>query len=220
MTLGFLLGFRHAFEPDHLSAVTTLVLDSKRTRTAVLLGAAWGVGHTFSVVALGTVLLLSGAALPPQAAGLFELGVAVMLMVLGARSLVSALREGERGPLESHRHGRDEHVHRGPRAHVHVAGRTLAWRPLWVGLVHGLAGTGAITAVVVTQLPSLERRLAYLILFGVGSIAGMALASGIVGASLNRAAGTPARTRSISMVSGAISLALGILCAVPELSQL
>lgn len=220
MALGFLLGFRHAFEPDHLSAVTSLVLDSKRTRGSILLGAIWGVGHTFSLVALGTALLLSGAALPKRAAGLFELAVALMLVILGARSLVIALREGARGPIERHRHGHNEHMHPGPRAHVHAAGRTLAWRPLLVGLVHGLAGTGAITAFVVAQLPSLERRVLYLALFGVGSIAGMAMASGIVSASVKRAATTPTRTRTLSIASGVVSLALGVVWAVPELAQL
>lgn len=220
MALGFLLGLRHAFEPDHLSAVTTLALESRRSRNCVWLGAVWGVGHTLSVVALGTALLVTGTVLPARAEAGFELGVALMLVALGARSLYIALRDGGRGMIHRHRHGADEHVHRGPESHVHVAGRALAWRPLLVGLVHGLAGTGAVTALVVAQMSSFQQRVLYLILFGFGSIAGMALASGVAGASLERAVNTPARYRAVFIASGAISLALGIVWAAPELSQL
>lgn len=219
MALGFLLGLRHAFEPDHLSAVTTLALESRRNRSCMWLGAIWGVGHALSVVALGTVLLVSGAALPARATAGFELSVALMLVILGGRLLYIAMREGERGPVHHHCHGSNGHSHGGPPVHVHVAGRTLAWRPLLVGLLHGLAGSGAVTALVVARLPTFELRLLYMFVFCTGSIAGMALASGIVGASLERAAGTPTRRRGLALVGGVISLGLGIAWALPQLSQ-
>lgn len=220
IVLGFLLGFRHAFEPDHLTAVTTLAVESRNVRSCIWLGAVWGIGHTVSVVALGTALLVTGAVLPLRAAMAFELGVAMMLVVLGIRSLCIALRDGRRGTARRHHHGHDAHIHPGPRAHVHVAGQVLAWRPLVVGVVHGLAGSGAITALVFAELPTLERRLVYLALFGLGSIAGMAIASGAVGASLGRAAATPARYRVLSIASGLLSLGLGVAWAVPELALL
>lgn len=220
IVIGFLLGFRHAFEPDHLTAVTTLAVESRNIRSCIWLGAVWGIGHTISVVALGTALLVTGAVLPAGAATAFELCVAMMLVVLGVRSLYIALRDGRRGPARRHHHGENAHVHPGPRAHVHVAGLALAWRPLVIGVVHGLAGSGAITALVFAELPTLERRLVYLALFGLGSIAGMTCASGAMGASLGRAARTPARYRVLSMASGVASLALGIAWAVPELSLL
>lgn len=220
IALGFALGLRHALEPDHLTAVTTLVLKTERTRSCLWLGAIWGVGHTLSIVALGSALLVSGTVLPARVSALFELGVAVMLMVLGARALCAALHNGDRGPMHRHSHGTDEHAHNGPHAHFHVGGHTIALRPLVVGLVHGLAGSGAMTAFVVAQLPSLEWRILFLILFGIGSIAGMALASGVVGASLERTTAAPTVRRTLAIASGVLSLGLGILWAVPELAQL
>jgi len=216
MALGFVLGVRHAFEPDHLTAVTALVTESRRARSSMWLGAIWGVGHTFSVVALGTALLVFGAALPARATALFELAVAVMLIALGTRSLHTALREGRCGPVHRHCHGNDEHVHPGPYTHVHVGGRTLAWRPLIVGVVHGLAGSGAITALVFAELPTFERRVLYLVLFGIGSIAGMTLATGVVGASFRRVASTRSRYRVCAIATGVMSIGLGMLWALPD----
>ena len=218
--LGLLLGLRHAFEPDHLTAVSTLVVDARGARSGMLLGAVWGLGHTISLVVVGTALLVTGAVLPERTAAVFELCVAVMLVALGTRSLVMAFREGPRGPTRHHHHGTEEHVHAGAEQHVHVAGRALAWRPLVVGLVHGLAGSGAITALVFAELPTLGSRVAYITLFGLGSIAGMAIASGVAGASLRRLADTPARRRSITIVSGLLSIGLGIAWSIPELALL
>ncbi|HEX4355316.1 MAG TPA: hypothetical protein VHZ95_20460 [Polyangiales bacterium] len=218
--LGVMLGLRHAFEPDHLTAVSTLVVEARDARRGMLLGAVWGLGHTISLVAVGTALLVTGAVLPVRTAAAFELCVAAMLVVLGGRSLFLALRDGTRGPTHRHRHAGDEHVHAGPDAHVHVAGRALAWRPLVVGLVHGLAGSGAITALVFAELPTLAARVVYITLFGLGSIGGMAIASGVAGASLQRAAGTPARRRAITVASGVLSIGLGIAWAIPELALL
>jgi len=218
--LGVLLGLRHAFEPDHLTAVSTLVVEVRDARRGMLLGAVWGLGHTISLVVVGTMLLVTGAVLPARAAALFELIVAAMLVVLGMRSLVVTLRDRERDPAHHHEHERGAHVHAGPDAHVHVAGRTLAWRPLLVGLVHGLAGSGALTALAFAAIPTFAARVAYIVLFGLGSVAGMSIASGLAGASLQRAATSRARRRVIAVASGLVSIALGIVWAIPELAVL
>lgn len=210
IVLGLLLGLRHAFEPDHLTAVSTLVVETRDARRGALLGAVWGLGHTISLALVGTILLVTGTVLPVRTAAAFELAVAAMLVVLGARSLVGALRHGDTGPVRAHHHGDDAHVHR-------VAGRSLAWRPLAIGLVHGLAGSGALTALVFSQLPTLATRIIYIALFGAGSIAGMAIASGIAGASLHRAANSPSRRRALAILTGVLSLGLGIAWAIPEL---
>lgn len=215
--LGLLVGLRHAFEPDHLTAVSTLVGEAAGGRRGTLLGVIWGIGHTASLVTVGALLLATGAALPARAAAAFELAVALMLIVLGARALWLGVRAGERGPLRHHRHGASAHVHPAPGDHVHLGGRTLALRPLLVGLVHGLAGSGALTALVFAELPDLPSRIIYIALFGLGSILGMAAASGAVGASLGRAAHTAHRQRAVAVASGALSIGLGIAWAIPEL---
>lgn len=215
--LGLLLGLRHAFEPDHLTAVSTLVVEAHGARRGVLLGTIWGIGHTVSLAIVGTLLLATGQVLSAHAAATFELAVAVMLVLLGARSLVRAVLAGDRGPVVRHRHGDGEHVHPGSDAHVHLVGRAVALWPLIVGLVHGLAGSGAITALVVSELPTLATRIVYLVLFGIGSIAGMAVASGLAGASLRRMAGSPVRRRAFSIATGLLSIGVGIAWAIPEL---
>src|SRR5690242_8344285 len=91
MLIGILLGMRHALEPDHLTAVGTLVTEARGARRGALLGMMWGLGHTASLVIVGGVLVVTGAALPARAAAAFELAVAIMLVLLGARALWRAV---------------------------------------------------------------------------------------------------------------------------------
>jgi hypothetical protein len=218
--LGLLVGLRHAFEPDHLTAMATLAADARGPRRGALLGAIWGVGHTLSLVAVGAILLVAGEALPPQLAAAFELAVAFVLVILGIRAIALARREGRLGPPHRHRHRglASPHDHGGPAAHVHLGRHTLAWRPLAVGLVHGLAGSGALTAIAFAQLSSSASRLAYLGLFGIGSIAGMAIASAIASASLERMKGRS--FRALMIAAGLVSIALGVAWSLPLWDQL
>jgi hypothetical protein len=98
--------------------------------------------------------------------------------------------------------------------------RTLAWRPLTVGLVHGLAGSGALTAIVFADLPGAGARLVYMTLFGLGSIAGMALASGAAGVTLRLVARSGGTRRGLGFVTGALSMTVGILWSIPLWSRL
>jgi sulfite exporter TauE/SafE len=216
--LGLVAGVRHAFEPDHLTAVSTLVSEATEihnARRGALLGAIWGVGHTVSLTLVGVALLAVGASLPASIAVVFEGGVSVMLIVLGVRAISRAVRGGSAGPVTPHHHGRFAHAHTQGAPHIHVAGRAIAWRPLIVGLIHGLAGSGGLTALVFAELPTPGLRIAYIALFGLGSVAGMAIASGIAGASLHAMARRASTRRSVSMFSGAVSIFVGLLWAIP-----
>lgn len=217
--LGLAVGLRHAFEPDHLTAVATLATETRDVRRGAALGALWGLGHTAALVVVGSILIALGAVIPDRLAATFELAVCVMLVALGVRAILRARREGQvgRAPAHHHHHLDHAHHHAGPDAHLHVGRWTLAWRPLAVGLVHGLAGSGALTAIVFAQLPTTAARLAYLSMFGLGSVAGMAAASAVVGVSLR----TLARAqRGLTLVAGAFSIAFGIAWSVPLWSQL
>ena len=216
--LGLLVGLRHAFEPDHLTAMATLVGDTRDARRGALVGAIWGVGHTIALVIVGVVLIIVGDALPTRLAAAFELAVAGVLVVLGIRAISQAWREGARGPVHEHTHRGHRHHHHGPSAHVHVGRATLAWRPLAVGLVHGLAGSGALTALVFSQLPSTSSRLAYISLFGLGSVGGMAAASAVAGASLAAVPGHAQRT--LLAGAGLLSVVLGVVWSLPLYAQL
>ncbi len=155
--LGSLLGMRHALEPDHLAAVSTLVSRERSGIRAALLGVCWGLGHTVSLVVVGALLVALRAEMPPAVSDLFELLVAFMLVALGFRAIVHAARQGAEGPTRVHRHGRLVHSHAGVPAHVHIGVWTLARRPLLIGVVHGLAGSGALTALVLD--PVLNERI-------------------------------------------------------------
>jgi hypothetical protein len=217
LLLGLLVGLRHAFEPDHLTAMASLAAEARDPRRGAALGAIWGLGHTVAIVAVGAALLAMGGAMPARLAASFELAVAALLVVLGARAIAIAWRAGHVGPALAHAHRGVAHRHGGPPAHVHLGRRALAWRPLAVGLLHGLAGSGALTAIVFAQLGSSAARLAYLAMFGAGSVAGMAIASAIASASLGRATGRAHRV--VMLVTGAISIGLGVAWSAPLWSQ-
>ena len=208
--LGSLLGMRHALEPDHLAAVSTLVSHERGGYKAAWLGACWGVGHTISLLAIGAALVVLRAEMPARATDVFELAVALMLVALGLRAIDTAARQGVSGPVHVHHHGRVVHVHSGTAAHIHIGAWTLARRPLLVGAVHGLAGSGALTALVLTTLPTTAARLTYMALFGLGSTLGMAALSGLLGWPLAHAGNHRAVARAVSLAVGCASTVLGI----------
>src|SRR5262245_19447221 len=111
--IGSLLGFRHALEPDHLAAVSTLVSRERSSYKAALLGAWWGLGHTLWLLVATTVLVAARAEMSARTAELFEFFVAVMLVGLCVRSIRQAARQNRSGPMHLHRHGRVVHVHAG-----------------------------------------------------------------------------------------------------------
>jgi hypothetical protein len=218
---GSLLGMRHALEPDHLAAVSTLVTHERGSYRAAMLGACWGLGHTLSLLVVGVVLVVLQAEMPARAADAFEFGVALMLIGLGLRAIYLAARQGPAGPVHvHHHHGGVVHLHAGTPAHVHIGRWTLARRPLLVGAVHGLAGSGALTALVLTTLPSTMARITYMALFGLGSTLGMAALSGVLGWPLARIGQHQAVARGVSFAVGCLSTVLGLAWGYPLLSRL
>jgi hypothetical protein len=218
--LGSLLGMRHALEPDHLTAVSTLVTGERSSYKAAMLGAFWGLGHTLSLVIVGALLVVLRAEMPTRVSDLFELLVAVMLVGLGLRAVLLAMRQGPIGPAREHHHGRLVHNHAGATPHVHVGRWTLARRPLLVGAVHGLAGSGALTALVLATLSSTTARIAYMALFGFGSTLGMAVLSGLLGWPIARLGANRTLVRGLSIAVGCVSIALGVVWGYPLTSRL
>jgi high-affinity nickel-transport protein len=169
---------------------------------------------------VAAALTLLHATLPSRVADLFEFGVAVMLLVLGTRAVAKALREGRAGPSIAHAHGPDRHRHHAGGAHVHLGSWTLALRPLLVGIVHGLAGSGALTALALASMPGTAARLWYVALFGLGSVAGMGLLSGLAGWPLLQLSRKPAAVRGLAAATGVLSIALGVAWGWPLLGRL
>ena len=215
--LGSLVGMRHALEPDHLDAMTTLVSRERSGVRAALLGACWGLGHTLALLIVGVLLIVLQAEMPSAAADIFELLVGVMLVALGIRAILQAVHQGSEGPMRVHRHGWLVHSHPGVPAHVHIGTWTLARRPLLVGAVHGLAGSGALTALVLTTLPTTASRLAYITLFGLGSTIGMAALSGMLGWPMARLTTHHIMGRAVTLAVGFVSTVLGVMWVYPLL---
>src|SRR5436190_15129304 len=213
--LGSLLGMRHALEPDHLAAVSTLVTGERSSCKAAFLGVCWGLGHTLTLVAVGTVLVILRAEMPARASDAFELSVALMLVGLGLRAIYLAAREGAAGPAHVHHHGSRVHLHPGTPAHIHIGTWTLARRPLLVGAIHGLAGSGALTTLVVATLPSTAARLTYMVVFGLGSTLAMAPLSRLPGWPLAHAGSHRALGRGVSLAVGCVATALGLVWRCP-----
>lgn len=217
--LGVLLGLTHALDADHLAAVGTLVSESRGLRRSSLLGASWGVGHSLSLLVAGLLVLGLRFTIPPRFSAAAEFAVGLMLVGLGTRAIWKVLREKRLHWHVEESHGVRRfhlHAHRmldGAR-HGHVHSFPLERRPFLVGCLHGLAGSGPLTLLVLSTLSSPLAGLAYLALFSLGSVAGMTLLSGLlslpVAYALERGAGFACQVR---MAAGAISLVLGLTLA-------
>lgn len=198
--------------------MSTLVSRERNGYKAAFLGVCWGLGHTFGLIVVGAVLVFLRAELPARLADIFELLVAVMLIVLGTRALSQAWSQGQ--PSHLHHQAFAVHAHSGLPAHVHIGTWTLARRPLIIGAIHGLAGSGALTALVLTTLPTTSARLTYMALFGLGSTVGMAALSGLLGWPLARLGAHHTVTRVISFAVGAMSVTLGIFWGYPLVGRI
>jgi hypothetical protein len=209
--LGLAIGMRHALEPDHLAAISTMVAERPHARTAALIGATWGLGHALALILVGGLLLVLRAQLPAWLATSLEGAVAVMLVLLGLRALARAVRLGRAGAVASHQHGGHRHTHLGPTRHLHLGRITLATGPLLIGLMHGLAGSGTLVVITMASAPGLAAGLIYMLCFGLGSVLGMALVSGVSSLSLTRLATSPRGAMVLAASSGLLSLAVGVI---------
>ena len=211
--LGALLGLRHAFEPDHLAAISTLLTGERNIRRAAWLGVYWGIGHTLTLLVAGTLLVVLRTEMPPMVADVLAWAVVLMLVGFGFRALALSASQTPRGPTHSHSHG----VASGS---MPVGPWTIARRPLMVGAVHGLAGSGALTALITATIPSMGSRFIYLLMFGAASTCGMAALSGLMGWPIARIGTHGVVARGVSVAVGSISIMLGLYWAYPLLGRL
>jgi sulfite exporter TauE/SafE len=218
LLLGFVLGLRHALDADHLAAVAAMIGARGGLRRAFLTGLAWGAGHALALGAAGGSLLALRLSLPDRLAAIFELAVALMLIALGIAALAGMFRP--RLHAHEHEHGGSRHLHlhlhsTPEESHGHDHTVPSGLRPFLVGSLHGLAGTGALVLVVLTSLPGFLSGCLYLLVFGVGTIAGMVVMSLVLGAPLMIARRRAARLYALLRAAAGIgSLALGVSMAI------
>ena len=191
LTLGLLLGLRHAADPDHVVAVTAIAARTRRVLPATSLGMVWGLGHTLTLFVVGAGIILFNWVVPPRVGLAMEFGVALALIVVGLLNLGRA-RETEPDLGDG-------------------AGRPLARRAFAVGLVHGLAGSAAVALLVLATVRDPRWACCFLAVFGLGTLAGMALiTTGFAFPVATAARRWGGARRLIRVSTGALSLAFGV----------
>jgi high-affinity nickel-transport protein len=238
--LGFFLGMRHATDPDHVIAVSTIVGRYRTMGGASLIGALWGVGHTLTILIVGGGIILFGWVIPERLGLSLEFAVGLLLILLGILNLrgigelLNDLRHSGQGPVHAHPHTHGDYIHNHahghePERHPHEPERTpLGWvdrhfgklglyqaiRPLIIGVVHGLAGSAAVALLVLATIPDPWWGMLYLLIFGLGTVVGMMLVTAVVALPFTY---TQAHARRINaalrLASGVISLGFGLVLA-------
>lgn len=218
LAMGFLVGMRHALEADHLAAVFSLASRPGARSALPRAGLFWGLGHAVTLVAVAAVVFATRAAIPASWESAAELLVGLLLVVLGARLLLSLRRERvhlhvhrhDGGPVHLHLHShRGEGVEHEHSPHDHAHG--VPWRPALVGLAHGLAGSAGLVVLASASAPSAGVAMAYVVVFSLGTIAGMtALAAAIAFPLRWSPRPFEAAARLVQFGVGALTLGLGV----------
>jgi high-affinity nickel permease len=214
-TLGFLLGMRHATDADHVIAVSTIVSRQRGIRSAGLIGILWGFGHSLTILSVGAAIILFNVTISPRVGLAMELAVGVMLVVLGALNLTGGMQwaavrcaSNDSRRLQVH----PDNGHQAPALQNlrERIGLYEALRPLIVGIVHGLAGSAAVALLVLATIRNPLWAVAYLLVFGVGTIAGMMLMTIAIGVPLSLAGERHAQFGGKAAAAcGLISVAFG-----------
>lgn len=179
LTLGLLLGLKHAFDSDHLIAVSTIVAREQSPWRSLWIGLFWGLGHTLMLLAVGVLVLGLQLEIPDSLGLSLECLVGVVLVGLGVTTLLDCWKKRvhvhshiHEGSLHSH-----FHAHENTLTHQHAHPLALGAKPLMLGMVHGLAGSAALMLLVLTTIPSPTLGLVYIAIFGCGSVIAMGLVS-------------------------------------------
>jgi high-affinity nickel-transport protein len=235
--LGFVLGVQHATDADHLVAVATIVTRERRFRDGALIGVLWGLGHAATLTVAGALVVWLDVGLRPEVGAGLELLVAAMIVALGAARLREALRGLGHTPrhhvLADHDHGRQEAFHSHPHAHgterhahphVHPSAALLSAlgqgqrravrRALTVGAVHGLAGTAAVSLLVLATIRSPLGACLYLLVFGLSTTLGMTALTAVLAGPVSLALRWQRAHRALALGSGLAAIAFGLSYAV------
>jgi ABC-type nickel/cobalt efflux system permease component RcnA len=242
IAIGFFLGMRHATDPDHVIAVTTIVSHQRSAKRAALIGGLWGLGHTVTILAVGTAIILFNLVIPTRLGLSMELSVGLMLILLGAWNVAGFLRslpavrhaEGEDIEVHSHPHRHGDYIHTHPHSHrpekhshspeetplarLDRSSGTIGVyqfvRPLVVGVVHGLAGSAAVSLLILASIRNSRWAIAYLFLFGLGTIAGMMLITVSIASTFRLVTNRFQHlSQRLAFASGLVSLFFGLFLA-------
>lgn len=220
LAVGLVFGLKHATEVDHVVAVSTIVSQQRSVWRSTLVGAMWGAGHTASLLITGIIVLTLRITIPERVSNWLEFGVALMIIGLGAIALWRSLAKRSDVHVHEHSHDNVSHVHihfhetatrhQPARPHSHAVS-AVGIKPVLIGAVHGLAGSGALTLLVLTQIRSAWVGFFYLVVFGLGSVLGMVLMSGLIGLPFALTSRNVGRVhRHLQTTAAGLSIAFGL----------
>lgn len=233
LILGFTLGLKHALDPDHVVAVSTIVSSERSILRSAAVGVSWGIGHTFTLFLVGLGVILFQITISDQLASLMEFAVGIMLLILGLQTLLQL--RGQRLHVHIHEHNGTRHPHFhlhpepevGQHLHTHIGPEwrslirgafhdfRLRGKSVLAGMVHGLAGSAALMLLVLATVRSTLQGLAYIFIFGVGSIGGMLLISSLIGLPFVISAERFSwLNQKIGLAAGILSIVLGLVVIV------
>jgi len=237
LLFGFFLGMRHATDSDHVVAVTTIVSRQRKIGSAAWTGIFWGIGHSLTLLVIGGAIILFGVVVPQRLGMSLEFCVALMLILLGALNLRATFRAVENVSADSDHDSVHQHTHlHGDYVHSHIHGHEPAshghaeeavpsakldcWfgssrfyqvlRPLVIGTVHGLAGSAAVALLVLPIIHDPAWAMAYLLIFGVGTIAGMMLITAAIAVPVSYSTRFQFLHCHLGTAAGVLSLGFGL----------
>lgn len=210
LLLGLLLGVKHALDADHIVAITTIVSRNRSMLRSALTGLTWGIGHTIVLFAAGFAVLLLKLTIPERLSLLMEFTVGVLLIVLGVPLLWRLLTS--RAHVHLHQHADKSHFHVHSHTYTSDHDHSHVRKPLLVGMLHGLAGSGTLILLALSTTSSVAQGLIFLLVFGVGSMLGMLVLSGLISFPFKLTARLSLRLNQWAQgVAGFISIVLGLL---------
>ncbi|WP_426453057.1 sulfite exporter TauE/SafE family protein [Paenibacillus sp. S-38] len=207
LALGFILGIKHAVEPDHVIAVSTIASQSKKLSRSSLAGVYWGIGHTATLFIVGVILILMKNEIPEKWAMSLEFLVGIMLVYLGITTMLSFRKI----KVHTHEQGGAPHLHLPPSDdRASSRSRVSYGKSMLIGLVHGLAGSGAMVLLTMSTVRSAWEGAVYILIFGAGTVAGMLFFTTVIGIPFVLTAGKSRLNTPLTSLTGIVSTGFGI----------
>ena len=222
LVLGFLIGMRHALEADHLAAVAAISTKEHSFKASIKHGTIWGIGHTSTLFLFGSIVIFMNGHISREMAAWLEFSVGIMLIFLG----LDVLRRIISGRIHYHRHkhqNTDAHFHahshkndiehtKSKHQHSHEA---FPYRTLFIGFMHGLAGSAALILLTLESIQPVPLSMLYILLFGIGSIVGMAVLSMIISVPLRASSKLTWLHNSLQVCIGLLTIGFGVSVIYP-----
>lgn len=212
LALGFILGIKHAIEPDHVIAVSTIASQSKKLWNASLAGVFWGIGHTATLFIIGIILISMKGEIPEKWAMSLEFLVGIMLVYLGVKTILSF----KNIHIHNHQYDGDDHKHihshqnSGEHKHKPQYRNVTYLKSMFIGLVHGLAGSGAMILLTMSTVKNVGEAAIYILIFGAGTVIGMLFFTTIIGIPFVWSKKRKTISRPLGITTGIISTVFGV----------